>query len=339
MSNGETLRVAVIGAGLSGTVAARYLCDHGCEVTLFDKSRGTGGRLASCRLGDNSVDLGLPFFESAGVRFNRWLERQVEAGILSHWYPSHQLFNGDLIESPRVYAATARMSALTRSLISDCHLISKKRISLVWPSREGISLRDEDNRLSGEFDAVLIATPAPQAVPLLDGVGRFRSRAAAVEVQPAWVTALTLMEPLNSPVELISGEHEVFHRLVRDSAKPGRQGADRWVLEARADWSRQHRRDSPDYVQHRMLTAFEDLLGPLPEISDIRTHRWLYSHTQGSETQLCLWGEDVCIGVCGDWFAGGGVEGAFESGLALAEKVMQSLTAGRPVEVEAEQTG
>ena len=338
MSGISDNNIAIIGAGLGGAVAARYLCDQGCQVTLFDKSRGTGGRLSSSRLGSESIDLGVPFFEPGGLSFNRWLEQQVGKGMLTRWHPSSQVFEGSIVESPLLYTAPDRLSALTRSLIDGCTLVSQKRISLVWPSREGVSLRDDDNRLCGSFDAVLVATPAPQAALLLDAVGRFRSRAAEVKVLPAWVTALSLSLPLNTPIELIQGPHPMFRRIVRDSAKPGRQGPDRWVVEAGADWSLQHRRDSPEYVQRRLLAALNDLIGPLPEVLEIRTHRWLYCHATSIESRF-LWGDDVRIGVCGDWFGCGGVEGAFESGLALAHKVMQSLVAAQPVTVEPEVAG
>lgn len=37
------MRVAVIGAGLSGLTVARMLYENNIEVTVFDKSKGTGG--------------------------------------------------------------------------------------------------------------------------------------------------------------------------------------------------------------------------------------------------------------------------------------------------------
>ena len=43
------LRVAVVGAGISGLICARTLLDHGLAVTVFEKSRGVGGRMATRR--------------------------------------------------------------------------------------------------------------------------------------------------------------------------------------------------------------------------------------------------------------------------------------------------
>ena len=47
--------VAVIGAGVSGLLAARTLTDHGLAVTVFDKGRGPGGRMAARLITDSGT--------------------------------------------------------------------------------------------------------------------------------------------------------------------------------------------------------------------------------------------------------------------------------------------
>jgi len=58
------MRIAVIGAGIAGLVAARDLVDAGHEVVVLEKSRGLGGRMAARRAeGDAVVDHGLPVLD------------------------------------------------------------------------------------------------------------------------------------------------------------------------------------------------------------------------------------------------------------------------------------
>ena len=58
--------VAIIGAGIAGLSCADALTAEGWQVTLFDKGRKAGGRMASRRLetphGEASFDFGAQYF-------------------------------------------------------------------------------------------------------------------------------------------------------------------------------------------------------------------------------------------------------------------------------------
>ncbi|MFM7274112.1 MAG: FAD-dependent oxidoreductase, partial [Gammaproteobacteria bacterium] len=54
-------RIAVIGAGIAGLALARALADA-AEVTVFEKSRGAGGRMSTRRQEPWHFDHGTQFF-------------------------------------------------------------------------------------------------------------------------------------------------------------------------------------------------------------------------------------------------------------------------------------
>ena len=56
------MRVIVVGAGLSGLMAAQEIHNAGHEVIVFDKGRGVGGRLATRRIDAATLDHGAQFF-------------------------------------------------------------------------------------------------------------------------------------------------------------------------------------------------------------------------------------------------------------------------------------
>ncbi len=62
--------VAVFGAGISGLTCARALADHGVPVTVFEKSRDVGGRMATRRSEQGApLDHGAQFFTVRDERF------------------------------------------------------------------------------------------------------------------------------------------------------------------------------------------------------------------------------------------------------------------------------
>ncbi len=79
------LKVAVVGAGLSGLVCARVLADHGHEVRVFDKGRGPGGRMSTRRAGPWRFDHGAQYFTVRDSRFARWVESWKKDGLVTPW--------------------------------------------------------------------------------------------------------------------------------------------------------------------------------------------------------------------------------------------------------------
>lgn len=67
-------RVAVVGAGVTGLVAARSLTAAGAEVTLVERSSDPGGQVRTVRLGDHRVDVGAEAIHMAGPQVDALLE-------------------------------------------------------------------------------------------------------------------------------------------------------------------------------------------------------------------------------------------------------------------------
>ena len=79
------MRVAIIGAGISGLACARRLRDAGLEATLFDKSRGIGGRFATRRANPGhpevAFDHGATHFTARSEGFTKLVAAWEKAGL------------------------------------------------------------------------------------------------------------------------------------------------------------------------------------------------------------------------------------------------------------------
>ena len=72
-----------------------------------------------------------------------------------------------------------------------------------------------------------------------------------------------------------------------------------------------------------MLEAFAGAIGsPLPDPVAPRAHRWAYSIPVDPAPEACLFDPESGVGACGDWCGGARVEGAFLSGIAMAERIL-----------------
>jgi len=104
------MRVAIVGAGLSGLVAARRLADDH-EVVLLDKGRSVGGRLATRRIGDAVLDHGAQFFTVRGDDFHAQVDDWLARDLVHVWCQGFGEGDG----YPR-YVGSAGMNSLAKDL-------------------------------------------------------------------------------------------------------------------------------------------------------------------------------------------------------------------------------
>ncbi|UTW02842.1 NAD(P)-binding protein [Amphritea atlantica] len=326
-----TKKIAIVGAGFAGAVLADRLSAF-AEITVFEKSRGSGGRISSCRLADYSADLGAPWFRPSTDAFRMWLEQQPE---ISRWQPQVSDFNHQQVVSERLYVTEPKQSALTRRLSSKAKLITQCRVESVipWQTEQTtrIVLRDDRSRGLGFFDTVIITAPAVQARVLLEAIPGLASNAESVSSDPCWVCVVRIKAQLGS-TDIFYGDHPILLRCCKDSAKPGRlieDNSEVWVLEATQQWSADHTDVDSTAVSDVLYAAFCELMQQTPEIVSSRTHRWLLARHSSVNPIPFLWSSETGIGACGDWLNDTGLkqenalEASWLSANALADTILQ----------------
>ncbi|MGY8872540.1 MAG: NAD(P)/FAD-dependent oxidoreductase [Pseudomonadales bacterium] len=342
--NRSNKHIAIIGSGIAGATLANKLISAGYDITIYEKSRGTGGCIASCRLGDDSADLGAPFLSPASGLFNQWL---VKHSNVCEWTPNTYCFSGELGKNQTHVIATPRQSAFTRELVQGATLHTSAQVGCLWPERHKIEahgetnnqvvVRDNHGQRLGNYDAAIVATPAKQAAPLLEAVPRFVRRTKTVTPTISWVLVVQINTVTPISAELIEGQHPLLLSCIKDSAKPGRtseENSDIWVIEATPKWSTLNRDSDPQHVAEQLRSAFLSVINRIfniqPVITAERVHRWLYSrHVTNNVDQHSnpgyLWDADTMIGACGDWLESGDTEGAWLSANKLAEQIIVQL--------------
>lgn len=103
--------VLVVGAGMSGLMAARTLEQAGHTVTVVDKGRGVGGRMATRRVQQAVFDHGAQFFTVRHPRFATIVEGLVGSGAASVW--THAFQHGDGLGSGQQQAQPSGDAAAT----------------------------------------------------------------------------------------------------------------------------------------------------------------------------------------------------------------------------------
>ena len=323
--------IAIIGTGIAGLSAAQVLHAAGQEIQLFDKSRGSGGRMASKRSDAGALDLGAQYFTARDRRFVDVVQQWQSRGWVAAWTPNLYRCNaGTLSASPDEqvrWVGTPRMSAITRAMLGALPVTFSCHITEVFRGPEHWHLQDADGHTHGPFSHVLIATPAPQASSLLAAAPKLAGAAASVAMQPTWAVALAFARPLDTPVEGCFVQDSPLDWVARNRSKPGREShMDTWVLQASSEWSKQQLDLPKEAVIEHLQGAFAELIGcavPAPSLSI--AHRWLYARPATAHQWGALADADLGLYACGDWCLSGRVEGAWLSGQEAAHKMLEHL--------------
>ncbi len=346
------LHVAVVGAGMAGVACARTLVQAGHRVTLFEKSRGFGGRMATRRTEFGGFDHGAQYFTVRDKRFARAL--LTAQSVVRPWSVStvrvldelgHVLASAPPPAEPH-FVAKPGMSALVNHWaqplaqpelfgIVGANTLTETRVTHFERDalhHEQWQLHAEDadggQHVIGGFDRVVLAIPHLQAHDLLLASGHtpvLRQTLSTVHVAPCWTLMVAYpqaMQPglphLGPQWNAARSTHHRISWLARENSKPGREPIERWTIQASPDWSSKHLEDDEERVKAKLLKGFAEITGIRATPTHAVVHRWRFAQTQQPLGQSFLHDKTLGIGLCGDWCLGHRVEDAFVSGLELA---------------------
>lgn len=320
-------RIAIVGAGIAGLACARALHDAGHELRVFEKSRGVGGRMATRRTDQGTFDHGAQYFTARDPLFQRVVDRWHVAGIVAPYagriVSLRSTSATPLSHEELRYVATPGMTAPCRALAEGVDVLFECTVTAVTPGDEGWRVSWDEGGESG-FDAVVLAVPAVQALPLCSAIPALGTRVSQGHHAPCWAVMVRYEQPLPLQFDAAFVLDAVVGWAMRDASRPGRVAGERWVLHATADWSGTHLEADAAAVAPDVVEAFHAAAGISAKVVEMRAHRWRYALSPGLKSG-CLWNAERRIGACGDWCADGRIEGAYLSGLALAAELQSAL--------------
>jgi renalase len=333
-ASSTTHSIAVVGAGIAGLSCATALQQAGLTVSVFDKSRGPAGRMSTHRDTGWQCDHGAQYFTARHPAFQSEVARWHEAGVAGLWTPRLRVINDESVAQSAAHDSTIsrfvgipRMASPARFLADRLALQTQTTATRLQRHADGWRLLTaEHGWLNERFAAVLLALPAPQAEPLLM---HFAPRLAAltgnVLMRGSWTMMLRFSSPIEIGFDAAFVNYGPLRWIARDSSKPGRGGAETWVVQASAAWSEAHLDSDTGSAAAMLLDAFARLGGPVPVAWT--AHRWRCADTDPALDIESAWDGETGLGLCGDWLNGGKVEGAWLSGQSLARQVVDAIAA------------
>ncbi len=325
--------IAIIGAGLSGLTVANRLKNI-ADITLFEKSRGVSGRMATRRAEPYFFDHGAQFFKARTDAFQSFIAPMIDSGIVAVWDAHFVEFLDGAITQKRQwgkdsphYVSVPGMNALAKHLSQELTVHCGTHVHSITKQSDKWLLHGEQDQLLGTFDWVISSLPAEQAATLLPSSLVFYQQVKSVNMKSCFSLMLGFEDDLALDFDAALVYGEDISWISVNSSKPGRKADGCCLLiHSTNHWANGHIDDDCSYVLDYLCKQTSNLIGHDVSLANHKVvHGWRYANIDKQHGETHLIDQEARIGVCGDWLIQGRVEAAFTSGYKLANTILGLL--------------
>ncbi|XP_036428913.1 renalase isoform X1 [Colossoma macropomum] len=342
-------RVLIIGAGLTGSLCAcllrRELSDR-VKIVVWEKSRGTGGRMSTSRSPSNmscTADLGAQYI-TATPYYSR-IHKSFYEELLLHdlLKPLEATIEGMMLkdEGSLNYVTPSGVSSIVKHYLKEsagAEVCFGHHVTHVYCRGSGWEVCRKGGSPE-QFDVVVLTMPVPQILQLQGDIGSllkdserqkleavsYSSRfalglfyKAGVQISVPWAAKYVS----NNPCIRYIAIDDKKRNLVSDECGPS------VVVHTSVPFGLQHLEEPLEEVQPVILRELEKVMPELPEPENIKCQKWRYSQVTGSVTdcpgQITLLSKPLLV--CGgDAFTHSNFDGCVESALKVFEVLKSSL--------------
>ena len=304
------MKIAIIGGGFSGSNIYSLLKKDHHDITIFEKSRGVGGRCSTRYIGEKQVDHGTPFFKAKEKEFIDFCENRVAENILvkkdDHYYPTDGINKlcSSLIDE--------------KDLVKNTKILSAKFIDNKW------ILKDQNGISYDGFDRLIITIPAPQILQMdIDISDLIKDKLSKVTYNSiaTLIAYSNSFENLDNPNLL---KDEDFKKIVNNSSKYNYKNFSSYVIHLNEQLSNDQNFNSKDEVEKYMLKKVFDISSiDLKDHFHIAPHLWRYAFARDTLDEEFIYDQDRFLGICGDYFSKKDLEGSYFSSKRLYEQKLK----------------
>ena len=325
------IRVAIIGAGLSGLSLAHLLRDK-AEVILFEKARGVSGRMSTRRAEPFFFDHGAQYFTARTKPFQKFIQPFIDDGVIKRWLASYAKFDGDRVvefkdwkNDEARYVGSPAMNSFAKSLSLDLNITLNTRVVSLG-KEEKWSLKDAEGHTYGGFDWVISTAPSPQTATLFPKHFRYLKDIEKIEMRACFSLMLGFTRRLKLDFDAAHVMNADISWLAVNSTKPNRSNATSLLVHSSENFAEQYLEADPLEIQRRLCAETSRIIAR--DVNDATfkaVHRWRYANNAERKTFPVFLDIDANLGACGDWCLGGRVENAFVSAHSLYGKMKPFL--------------
>ncbi|MFZ4403731.1 MAG: NAD(P)/FAD-dependent oxidoreductase [Pseudobdellovibrionaceae bacterium] len=310
----NTKSVIIIGAGACGLSLAHFLNQQGKSVTLIEKSKSVGGRMATRRQGEAVFDHGAQFYRHSSPRPIFWHDQMQMRNASRLWFKDEA--------GVEHYVGNQGITQIAKALRESCHefLFSELVIKIV--KQQNLLQVVCSSGATYLAEKVVLTCPIPQSLDILKASGF------------CYPPELEKIQYAKALVGLFETQNEVAFKL-GNSAYINPKGSifsvannylkkispvPSYTVVMNPEFSETHFDVAEDKVTNQIESLFQEQLVASVDVTFRQLKKWRFSHPETIySTKFCHLSEVPHLFLGGDAFGGGSINGAVQSALAIGQ--------------------
>ena len=297
----------IVGAGLTGLNLGRKLksLDPNLKISILEKSKSCGGRMATRRINDSKYDHGAQFIKN----------KDISQELIQFWQQENILQKFPT-QTFSAFCGIGGMTQLAKKIAENLEISFNRKVTSISKNQVGWQIIDEVGEIVTTKQIVLTC-PLPQSLDLL--------KASKIDFDfhlsnIHYAKALVYLVEFETALDPKMNYQENFDQDIFSICSQGEKGISsksHYTVTMSENWSEEHFSKSDE----NLLKISQDLLSAKlnsRKILNSQIKKWKYSHPQKIWEKL-YYSPEFGIYLAGDAFGGPSLTGALKSSNELFE--------------------
>lgn len=306
----KTLKVAskakaiILGAGMSG-IACGLSLNNNFNVSIFEKSRGVGGRLCAKKLTNGLLHFGAQFCTSQANQFQEFLIKNKAINFLGSAFNCAE---NSIVETDHYFTHPQGMHSLLKQEANLLNITFNQKAVHIDEAKKVVYFESGHEE---SYDIIISSLPLPQSQDIFQ---------STIEHDSKFGPCIAVGMNFKLPSDIIHNAFKNFNADVpwfASSKFYNSEEQETWIMQFSPEASTKMKSASDSYIENAVTRSIADFFNQDFKLKNIKIFRWKYALCSRSELHNKFTSISEEAFAIGDWNISARVESAYISGVAL----------------------